>query len=148
MLTEKHISRWESTGDIKITDGDNDNSSWGFLPPLMLDGIGITLFHMKSFRDNLSSHKKGSSIFFTSKLRLFMSLVDVKCAEDLTKLEKKLKSSHTWESMVKSSYKNQTICSSNLLVGSVESIKMSCKVSNGGKMEKSGWIRLIYYVDY
>jgi hypothetical protein len=48
----------------------------------------------------------------------------VKCAEDLAKPEKKLKSSHSSESAVKSSYNNQAIRSSIFSVGSTESINV------------------------
>ena len=48
--------------------------------------------------------------------------LDVKYAEDLAKPEKKLKSSHSSESAVKSSYNNQAIWSSIFSVGSAESI--------------------------
>jgi hypothetical protein len=48
----------------------------------------------------------------------------VKCAEDLAKPEKKLKSSHSSESAVKSSYNNQAIRSSIFSVGSAESINV------------------------
>ena len=82
--------------------------------------------------------RRGLSNFFTSKSQLFMSLVDVKRVEDLAKPKKKLKSSHSWESTIKSSFNNQAIRSSILSAGSAETIKKPYKASNGGKTRKKG----------
>jgi hypothetical protein len=60
----------------------------------------------------------------------------VKCVEDLAKPEKKLKSSHSWESTMQSSYNNQTIPSSILSSGSAESMEMPRKGSLRRKMSK------------
>jgi hypothetical protein len=94
---------------------------------------------MKSLRVSLPSRKRGLSNFFTGKSQSFTSLADVKCVEDLAKPEKKLKSSHSSESAVKSSYNNQAIRSSIFSVGSDESIKTPRKAFSGAKiMGKKG----------
>eukprot|EP00253_Pinus_taeda_P026830 PITA_26830 len=132
------LSSPDSTDNSASSDDitDSCNSSWGFSPPP--DGNGGPLFHLESLRDSLPPRKRGLSNFFTGKSQSFTSLADVKCAEDLAKPEKKLKSSHSWESTVKSSYKNQNFRSSILSVGSAESIKMPRKVSNGANRGKKG----------
>nr|ADE77387.1 unknown [Picea sitchensis] len=132
------ISSPDSTAYSASSDDitDSGNSSWGFSPPPMPDGNGGPLFHMKSLRESLPSRKRGLSNYFTGKSQSFTSLVDVKCVEDLAKPEKKLKSSHSWESTMQSSYNNQTIPSSILSSGSAESMEMPRKGSLRRKMSK------------
>eukprot|EP00253_Pinus_taeda_P023312 PITA_23312 len=115
---------------------DSANSSWGSSPPPMPHGNGGPLFHMKSLGDNLPARKRGLSSFFTGKSQSFTSLADVKCVEDLAKPEKKLKTSHSWESTVESSYDNQTTRSSISSAGSAKSMKIPRKASYGSKMGK------------
>jgi hypothetical protein len=93
---------------------------------------------MTTLRASLPCRKRGLSNFFTGKSQSFTSLADVQCVEDLAKPMKKLKSSQSWESTIKSSYNNQTIRSSVLSPGSAESIKTPRKGSNGAKMGKKG----------
>nr|ADE76840.1 unknown [Picea sitchensis] len=132
------ISSPDSTASSAFSNNitDSGNSSWGFSPPPMPDGNDGPLFHMKFLRASLPSRKRGLSNYFTGKSQSFTSLANVKCVEDLAKPEKKLKSSHSLESVMKSSYNNQTIRSSILSAGSAESMEMPRKASFGRKMSK------------
>eukprot|EP00253_Pinus_taeda_P036229 PITA_36229 len=114
------ISSPDSTASSTSSDdiADTGNSSWGFPPPPMPDGNGGPHFHMKSLRPNLPSQKRGLSNFYNGKSQSFRSLSDVKCVEELAKSEKKIKSSYSWESMVKPSYNNKHTIRSSILSAS------------------------------